>query len=104
MKKEMVHNPTSMVFVINTIALLIVGLLVIYYVIQANIVAASDYKISLLNQKLESLNEVNSSLAAQKSLREDPAKVLDFALRQNMVEAKNAAYLFESGNIAYEKP
>ena len=100
MKKEIANNSISMVFIINTIILLIAGLLTIYYVVQANIVAASNYKISLLNQNLESLNEVRSSLAAQKSSMEDLAKVLDFALSQNMVEAKNAVYLFESGNVA----
>ena len=72
----------------------------IYYVVQANIIAASNYKISLLNQKLESLNEVRSSLAAQKSSMEDPARILEFALSQKMVEAKNVVYLFENGNVA----
>lgn len=98
--KELRHNPISTVFVINMIILLIAGLLVVYYVVQANIIAASSYKVSLLNQKLESLNEVRSSLAAQKSAMEDPAKVLEFALSHNMVEAKNAVYLFENGNVA----
>ena len=102
--RELNHNPISTVFIINTIVLLIAGLLVVYYVVQANIIAASSYKISMLNQKLESLNEVRSSLAAQKSSMEDPARILNFALSQNMVEAKNATYLFESGNVAYEKP
>jgi len=72
----------------------------IYYVVQANIIAASNYKISTLNQKLESLNEIRSSLAVQKSSMEDPVKVLNFALSQNMVEAKNAVYLFENGDVA----
>ena len=98
--KELRHNPISTVFVVNTIILLIVGLLMIYYVVQANIIAASNYKISMLNQKLESLNEVSSLLAAQKSAMEDPAKILEFALSHNMVEAKNAVYLFENGNVA----
>lgn len=93
-------NQISTVFVINTIILLIVGLLTIYYVVQANIVAASNYKISQFNQKLESLNESHSSLAAQKSSMEDPARVLNFALSQKMVEAKNAVYLFENPNVA----
>lgn len=100
MKKETVHNSISTVFVVNTIILLIVGLLMIYYVVQANIIAASNYKINTLNQKLESLNEVHSSLAAQKSSMEDPARVLNFALSQNMVEEKNAVYIFENGNVA----
>ena len=95
-----VKNHVGTVFIINTIILLIAGLLVIYFVIQANIVAASSYKISSLNQKLESLNEIRSSLGAQKSAMEDPARILEFALSQNMVEAKNATYLFESGNVA----
>ena len=98
--KELKHNPISTVFVVNTIILLIAGLLMIYYVVQANIIAASNYKISMLNQKLESLNEVSSLLAAQKSAMEDPAKILEFALSHNMVEAKNAVYLFENGNVA----
>lgn len=101
--KELNHNPISTVFIINTIILLIVGLLMIYYVVQANIIAASNYKISMLNQKLGSLNEVRSSLAAQKSSMEDPARILDFALGQNMAEAKNAVYLFENGDMALGK-
>ena len=98
--KELHHNSVSTVFLLNTIILLIAGLLTIYYVVQANIVAAGNYKTNLLNQKLESLNEVRSSLAAQKSLMEDPARILDFALSQNMEEAKNAVYLFENGDVA----
>ena len=85
---------------INVIILLIAGLLMIYYVVQANTIAAGNYKINLLNQKLESLNEVRSSLAAQKSSMEDPAKILEYALSQNMAEAKNAVYLFENGDVA----
>lgn len=101
--KELKHNPISAVFIINTILLLIAGLLTIYYVMQANIIAAGNYKISMLNQKLGSLNEVRNSLAAQKSSMEDPARILDFALNQNMVEAKNAVYLFENGDVALGK-
>ena len=100
MKKEATNNYISIIFIFNVTLSLIVGLLVIYYVVQANIIAASDYKISLLNQKLESLNEVRSSLDAHKSSMEDPARVLDFALSQNMVEAKNVVYLFENGDVA----
>lgn len=82
---------------------MISGLLVVYYVVQSNIVAASNYKVSVLNQKFQSLNEVRSSLAAQKLAIEDPAQVLSFALSRNMVEAKNAAYLFENGNVAFQR-
>lgn len=98
--KELRHNSVSTVFLTNTIILLIAGFLVVYYVVQANIIAAGNYKINLLNQELEFLNGVRSSLAAQKSSMEDPAKIVEFALSQNMVEAKNTAYLFENGNVA----
>ena len=98
--KELNNSSISSLFIINVIALLIVGLLVIYYVVQANIIAASNYKINLLSQKLESLNEVRSSLAVQKSSLEDPSKVLSYALSQNMVEAKNAIYIFENQDVA----
>lgn len=101
--KELNYNLTSTVFIINTIILLIAGLLMVYYVVQANIIAASNYKINLLNQKLQSLNEIRSSLAAQKSSMEDLSKVLGFALSQNMAEVKNATYLFENGNVALGK-
>ena len=101
--KELKHNPISTVFIVNTVILLIAGLLMVYYVVQANVIAASNYKTSSLNQKLESLNETRSSLAAQKTSMEDSAKVLDFALSQNMVEAKNVVYLFENGDVALGK-
>ena len=98
--KELNNNSISTIFIVNTIALLIVGLLIIYYVVQANIIAASSYNINLLSQKLESLNDIKNSLAVQKSAKEDPVKVLDFALSQNMVEAKNAIYIFENPDVA----
>ncbi len=98
--KKLKHNPISTIFIVNMIIMLVVGLLAIYYVIQANVIASSNYKISLLSQELESLNEVHSSLIAQKTAIEDPAKVLDFALSYNMVEAKNAVYFFENGDMA----
>ncbi len=93
-------NSIGSVFKINATILLIIGFLAVFYVVQANIIAASYYKISRINQTVDSLNEVRSSLASQKSSIEDPARVLDFALSRNMVEAKDAVYLFESGNVA----
>lgn len=103
MKKEITVNHINTIFIFNATLLLTLGFLMVYYVIQANIVAASYYKINSLSQKLESLNEVHSSLAAQKSSMEDPARILNFALNQNMVEAKDAIYLFENGNVALQR-
>ncbi len=101
--KELNHNSVSTVFLLNTIILLIAGLLTVYYVVQANIIAAGNYKVNLLNQKLESLNEVRGSLAAQKSLMEDPTRIVEYALSRNMVEVKNTAYLFENGKVALQR-
>ena len=103
MKKEITNNSISLIFIFNVVLFLIAGLLVIYYIVQANIISASNYKISMLNQKLELLNEIHGSLAAQKSSMEDLARVLEFALSQNMVETENTTYLFESGNVALQR-
>lgn len=98
-KIEVRQNPST-IFVFNVILLLMAGLLILYYVIQANVIAADSYKVNLLNEKLDSLNEIRSSLVAKKSAIQEPSRILDFALSQNMVEAKNPSYIFENGSVA----
>jgi len=98
--KELNYNQVGTVFVLNVAIALMAGILIIYYVVQANIIAASSYKIIILNEKLDSLNESRASLASQKTAMEDPAKILNFAVSQNMIEVKNAVYIFENGSVA----
>lgn len=62
--------------------------------------ATDKYQIKVLDEKLTSLNEVRTSLAAKRSAVEDPSGLMDFAKGHNMVEAKNVTYIFENGNVA----
>jgi len=87
----------------NILLLGIAGLLLFFYIIQANVIAADKYKIKILNEKLTSLNEFETSLAVQKSEAENPSELMEFARSRNMVEAKNITYLFENGNVALKQ-
>ena len=78
----------------------IISLLLVYYVVVANSIAARNYKIQKLNEQLFSLIEANSSLMAQRSSLEDTGLLANFAKNNNMVEARNISYLFENKNVA----
>lgn len=91
------------VLVSNVILLGIAALALSLYIVQANILAADKYKVKVLNEKLLSLNEVRTSLLAQRSVVEDPSGLMEFAKSRNMVEAKNITYLFENGNVALRR-
>ncbi|MEX2090546.1 MAG: hypothetical protein WD989_00205 [Candidatus Paceibacterota bacterium] len=93
-------QPVNPILVSNVILFGILGLLLSFYVIQANMIAADRYNIKILNEKLASLNEVRTSLVAERSKTEDQSKLIEFALSIGMVEAKNVSYVFENGNVA----
>ncbi len=86
--------------VINTILLTAGALLIIYYIIGANNLTSTNYKIKLLSDQLAQLNEEQSSLISQKAGVEESIVTLGFAKSHNMVEAKNISYVFESSNVA----
>ncbi|MBI2064163.1 MAG: hypothetical protein HYT66_00405 [Candidatus Yanofskybacteria bacterium] len=93
-------QPINPILVSNVILLGIFGLLLSFYIIQANIIAADKYKVKILNEKLTSLNEIRTSLAAERSETEDPSELMEFARAKGMIEAKNITYIFENGNVA----
>ena len=93
-------NPINPILVSNVILLGLFGLLLSFYIIQANIIAADKYKVKILNEKLTSLNEIRTSLAAERSETEDPSELMEFARAKGMIEAKNITYIFENGNVA----
>lgn len=93
-------QPINPILVSNVILIAVFGLLLSFYIIQANMIAADKYQVKFLNEKLTSLNEVRTSLAAQRSETEDPSELMEFARAQGMVEAKNVTYIFENGNVA----
>ena len=72
-------QPINPILVSNVILLGIFGLLLSFYIVQANMIAADKYKVKILNEKLTSLNEVRTSLVAQRSETEDPSELMEFA-------------------------
>ena len=96
-------NGINPILVFNVTLLGIAILTLSFYVIQANMVATNKYKVQILNEKLVSLNEVRTSLTAQRSETEDLSMLMKFAVSRNMVEAKNITYLFENGDVALKQ-
>ena len=83
--------------------LILIGLgvsILFYYVIIANSIAGTNYRIQSLQDKVQSLTETNSNLMSQKISRENPVALLEFARANNFVEARNISYIFEYKNVA----
>jgi len=95
--------PINPILVSNVILLGIVGLLLSFYIVQANMIAADKYKVRILTEKLTILNEARTSLAAEMSKSEDPSTLMEFARSKGMVQAMNIGYVFENGNVALKR-
>lgn len=85
---------------VNISLLGVASLLLFYYVMMANSVAAKNYKVQTLRNKLEAMSEINGSLMSQKLALESPAMLLEFARSNDLVEARNIVYIFENSNVA----
>jgi hypothetical protein len=85
---------------INILLLGMASLLLFYYVMMSNSIAAKNYKIQTLRTKLSSLSEINSSLMSKKISLESPTTLIEFARAQSLVEAKDIVYIFEKKNVA----
>lgn len=103
MKANSQIQPINPILVSNVILLGVLGLLLSFYIIQANMIAADRYQVKILNEKLASLNEVRTSLDAQRNDLEDPSELMEFAKARGMVEAKDVSYIFENGNVALQQ-
>jgi hypothetical protein len=88
------------ILISNVLLLGISGLLLSFYIIQANMIAADRYQVRVLDEKLTSLNEVRTALASQRSQVEDPSDLMEFAKSHGMVQSSNISYVFENGNVA----
>ncbi|OGM99056.1 MAG: hypothetical protein A2817_01695 [Candidatus Yanofskybacteria bacterium RIFCSPHIGHO2_01_FULL_39_8b] len=78
----------------------VILLLLFYYVMIANSIASKNYRTQILQDKIESLTEINSILMSKKLILENPATLLSFAHVQQLVEVKNVSYIFEGKNVA----
>jgi len=91
------------ILVANVILLGVVGLLLSFYIVQANMIAADKLKIKTLNERLTSINESKTSLAAEVSELDDPSELMEFAKENGMVQASKVTYIFENGNVALQR-
>ena len=97
--------------ILNGILLISCAAAVLYYVLWSNSLATAHYRVSALRGELARLTETNSALEIQKSAMENPAAALQYAQSQQMIEAKNVSYVFESpsrlaetdANVALQK-
>lgn len=89
----------SLFFAINLLLSGIFAVFLIFCIVEANGIASDKYSIRTLNDDIASLNEMHSSLTANKSIDE---AVLGFA-RSNMVQAENIIPIFENGNVALKR-
>lgn len=94
------YNGTA---VLNVFLLAGAIFLLIYYVITSNMITASHYGASLLNNELADLTETNGLLTAQKLSMEDSLAVVNFAQGHNMVEARFVSHIFENSEVALKR-
>lgn len=100
MKHSNTIKDKDVILWVNIMLVGVASLLMFYYVMMANTVAAKNYRIQTLRDQIELLAEVNSGLMAQKLLIETPNTLFEFASSHNLVEAKNISYIFENKNVA----
>lgn len=74
--------------------------MIFYYVMIANSVTTKNYQIQTLQNKLETLTEINSSFISKKIALESPATLLEFARSFGLVKASNVLYIFENKDVA----
>ncbi|MBX4190293.1 hypothetical protein KW791_03305 [Candidatus Parcubacteria bacterium] len=76
------------------------GAMILCYIVWANAAAGGNYAVSQLREHVTALTEVNSALSSGKITPENPNEVLEFAVRQQMIPAQHASYIFENGDVA----
>lgn len=83
-------------------AILLVGslLLVTYYVLQINTVAAMQYEMRQLEGRILTLTDSNGALMAEHVKTENSLDMMEFARRHGMVEASDTSHIFEHNNVA----
>lgn len=97
-KESILGNPIA---VLNIGLSLLAALLVIYFISSSNTIAAQRYSIRSLSEKSSSLSVENGILMAEQAQFEDSTLLADYARAGNMVEARDVAYIFENGSVAF---
>jgi hypothetical protein len=90
----------------NIITIINIGLLaacvalVLYYVLSANGLAASNYRVSSIRDDLARATSQQTELILAASKLESIESVSAFATTHQMVIAKDISYFFENGSVA----
>jgi hypothetical protein len=90
------NNPY--IFALNLILIGAALAFMLYYVLQANVIAANSYQLKALTDKANSLQEQNVALTS--GVADDPSAITAFAVANNMVVASDAARIFEKNTVA----
>lgn len=100
MAKDTTILEKDVILWVNIALIGVASLLLFYYVMMANTIAAENYRIQTLRDKIGSLSEINSVLMSQKLSFENLSLLSEFAKSINMIEARNISYIFENSNVA----
>ncbi|PIR41144.1 MAG: hypothetical protein COV31_02805 [Candidatus Yanofskybacteria bacterium CG10_big_fil_rev_8_21_14_0_10_46_23] len=76
------------------------AVLVIFYIIQINVVVSREYRVKVLRDDVSALNKEIDELRAEQLDFDNIPQIAQFAQRAGMVEATGAAYIFEDGDVA----
>ena len=99
-EKAQVQESIGMAGILNICLIGAVCFMLTYYIIQANILAANGYKMKVYSDQLAAFNETNTSLVSKVQSVTDTLGIANFAESHGMIQAKNANYIFENGNVA----
>src|SRR3989338_7553451 len=101
--KTAVQSFNSQYAIINSFLLSAALALLAYYVVGANALASSNYKIKVLKDRLTQINDERGALLSQKAGLEESLFALEYAKANNMVEAKNISYIFKNKTAALKR-
>lgn len=99
------HTPTAGIAIGRAgwmnLALAIVGLLLLlYYVMQVNVLAASAWQLKDARQRLATLREGRDALIAQAAQLDDRPVLEELARSSGLVPAENVVYLVQPSAVA----
>lgn len=84
----------------NRILLVAVVVLLLYYVVQANTLAADTWRLRAAQDQLSSLRSTRDGIVAQQGQLSDRSVLTQLAAQQGMVPAGTVAYLIQSSDVA----
>lgn len=84
----------------NGVLMIAVAMLVAYYVVQANLLAALQYDVGASSGNLASLREQSHGLGARVAQAEQPDRLVAYALSHGMILASDASYVASQPGLA----